>query len=442
MKTKLITKGTLTLIVNSSKRSGLWLGEKTDLFWSSLIGFLLVLGSVRGALVIHFNLPPIVVYRVCALLLIILAIYGYMIKGRYKSQDLIILRNFMKLNIFLGLVNVIVNYILGMSPSIALLYLYLAPYIVFLFLRVPTNYLNIAIVIITLAICFSVTGNFIDALSGQGGVQKVIDYNLKLRPDVFGGLSKTGEFTRPSGYTGSYHDSANILGMAACFFLIKFFVRKSIYDLGLFLFAMLSLTLTQSAANILVAIATSSIVFAYILVKKRQVSTYFYSVIAVISIILLIGWSGDMMGIFTRRVGGDGDWGGMLAHLDLDSWISNIPYFIVGHAAAFGSDMIHTEIGIIGIALELGIVHVAIFFGTLLFPLFQFLKSKNVCYEALPSLAAITCGFLSLLHYGSLLRGTSIFLFYAFYAVCLANIYNVDGWAYYKKRERAVLNIE
>jgi hypothetical protein len=431
------------LSVNSSGRSGLWLGKKTDLFWSSLIGLLLVMGSVRGALVIHFDLPPIFVYRVFALLLIIMAIYGFMIKGRYKSQDLIILRNFMKLNIFLGLVYVIVDTIFGMLlPSIALLYLFLAPYIVFLFLRVPTNYLNIAIVIITLAISFSVIGNFIDTLSGQDGIQKVIDFNKKLRPDFFVGLSSTGEFVRVPGYTGSYHDSANILGMAVSFFLIKFLVRKKIYDLGLFLFAMLGLTLTQSAANIVVVIATILIFSSYILVKRKKVSTYLYLVFAMISIILLISWSGGVMGIFIQRVGGDGDWGGMLAHLDLGSFISNIPYFIFGHATALGSDMINTEIGIIRIALELGIVHVAIFFVTLLFPLFQFLKSKNVCYEALPSLAAIACGFLSLSHYGSLLRGTSIFLFYAFYALCLVNIYKVDGWAYYKKRKRAVLNIE
>ena len=63
----------------------------------------------------------------------------------------------------------------------------------------------------------------------------------------------------------------------------------------------------------------------FILVKKRKVSTYFYLVIAVISIILLIGWSGDIMGIFIQRVGRDGNWGGMLAHLDLGSFISNIP---------------------------------------------------------------------------------------------------------------------
>lgn len=432
----------MTLIVKSSERSGLWLGKKTNLFWSLLIGFLFALGSVRGALVIHFDLPPIVIYRLCALFLIMLAIYGYMIKGRYKSQDLIILRNFMKLNIFLGLVNVVVDNILGMTSSIALLYLYLAPYIVFLFFRVPTNYLNIAIVIITLAICFSVIDNFIVTTSGQDGVQKVIDYNLKLRPDTFIGLSKTGDYKRAGGYTGSYHDSANILGMVVSFFLIKFFVRKSFFDLALFLFAMLSLTLTQSAANIVIAIATLLIFSMYILVRKKQVMIFFYFVIAVISIILLIGWFGDLMSIFFMRVGGDGDWDGMLAHLDLASFISNIPYFIAGHARAFGSDMIHTEIGMIGIALQLGIIHVAIFFGLLVFPLFQFFKSKNVCYEALPSLAAITFGFMSLLHYGSLLRGTSIFLFYAFYAVCLANIYKVDCWAHSKKRSRGVLNIE
>ena len=428
--------------VNSSGRYGLWLGKKTGLFWSSLIGFLLVMGSVRGALVIHFDLPPIFVYRVCALLLIILAIYGFMIKGRYKSQDLIILRNFMKLNIFLGLVYVVINTILGIVPSIGLLYLLLPPYIVFLFLRVPTNYLNISIVIITLAISFSVISNFIDTQSGQDGIQKVFDYNKKLRPDVFVELSRTVDFVRVSGYTGSYHDSAHILGMLVSFFLIKFYIRKTFYNLALFLFAMLSLTLTQSAANIVIAIATLLIFSMYILVRKKQFMIFLYLVIAVISIILLIAWYGDLMGIFTQRIGRDGNWSGMLAHLDLASFISNIQYFIVGHARAFGSDMINVEIGMIRIALQLGIVHAAIFFGILVFPLFQFFKSKNVCYEALPSLAAITFGFMSLLHYGSLIRVTSIFLFYAFYAVCLANIYKVDGWAYHKKRKHAVLNIE
>jgi hypothetical protein len=423
------------LIVKSDKRMGLWIGEKTDLFWSLLVGLLLVLASVRGALVIHFNLPPIIVYRSCALLLIILAIYGHIIKCRYKNQDLIILRNFMKLNILLGLVNVVVDKIIGMPSSVALLYLYLAPYIVFLFMRVPTNYLNVAIVIITLAISVSVTDNFIDTLSGQSGIQKVFDYNSKLRPDVFRALSRTGEFIRPAGYTGSYHDSANILGMAVCFFLIKFFVNKKIHDLGIFIVALLSLTLTQSAANIIISLATLLIFCIYLLAKNITVSTYFYSMIAMMFVIILIISLGDVMGIFTQRFGAGADWAGMLAHLDLDSFISAIPYFIVGHATAFGSNMIHTEIGMLGTALELGIVHVAILYGILLFPFYLFLKSKNFCIEALPSLAAITFGFLSLLHYGSLLRVTSVFLFYAFYTICLINIYKMDSFVWHRKRK-------
>ena len=49
---------------------------------------------------------------------------------------------------------------------------------------------------------------------------------------------------------------------------------------------------------------------------------------------------------------------------------------------------------------------------------------RTGCSEALPAIAAVSFGFLSLLHYGSLHRVTNVFLFYAFFAIGLVHIIN------------------
>lgn len=388
---------------------------------SWLVVGLLMLGSLRGLLVINFDLPAITVYRTVAAALLLLAAYGFVKSNAYTRPPLAFLKRLLALNLLLGAVYIAIDFTLGAPFQVGSLYALLAPYAVFVFLRVPTRYLTIAIAIITVLISYSVIDNFLVTLRGPEGLQAVYDYNLRLRPDVFRGFSRTGNFLRASGYTGSYHDSANILGMASAFLLVRFLLAKHILDLGLFSVAIVSLTLTQSAANIVVAIFTVFLVACYLLVRTHKASTYLYFLLGVVSIIALIVSFGDAMSIFTVRIGPD-RWHVMTLQLHYQSLVSSIPFFLVGHAAAFGSQSINTEVAALKGVYQWGIIHAAILYSILLYPLLQFWRARSHCSEALPSAAAILFGVMSLVHYGSLFRVTSIFLFYAFSAICLNQI--------------------
>lgn len=413
------------MIVNNNKQLGLWYGQRLNSFWSSLIVLVIMLGSIRGLIVINSDISAGTIYTATAASLLILATYGYLKSGGYKNPNLAVLKNLLKLNMLLGIVYVAIDFLLGEPFGTSVLYIFLAPYVVFLFLRVPTRYLNVAVVVITIAISYSVFDNFIETMKGPEGYENVYAYNIKLRPDVFETLSRTGEFYRSAGYTGSYHDSANILGMSVSFFFIRFLLKKKKLDLGLFLFALLSLTLTQSAANIVIAIFTILIFSIYTLTLSRKASTYVYFLLGVVGIITLIAVFGDVMNIFMGRLGGEGDYEGMRNQLDIGSFLSAVPFLLIGHAAAFSSKIIQIEVGLLKAFFQFGIVHTTILFWILLYPIICFAKVRLLCLDALPSVAAIFFGFMSLLHYGSLFRVTSIFLFYAFYSMCLVNIINI-----------------
>lgn len=412
------------MIINNNKQLGLWYGQRVNSLWSLLIALVIIVGSIRGMIVINSDISARTIYTATAASLLILATYGYLKSGGYKNPNLTLLKNLLKLNVLLGIVNVAIDFLLGASFEPSVLYMYLAPYVVFLFLRVPTRYFNLAIAVITIAISYSVFDNFIETLKGPEGLQKVLDYNSKLRPDLFESLSRTGEFYRAAGYTGSHHDSANILGMAVSFFFIRFLLKKKMPDLLIFLFAMLSLTLTQSAVNIVVAIFTLLIFAGYIMIRSRKMSTYIYLLLGVGGIIALIAVFGDAMGIFTARIGAGGDWAGMKNQLNMNSLLVATPFFLFGHAYVLKSEIINTEMGMLKDIVQMGIIHTIIIYWGLLYPVFRFVKVRSHCYDALPSVAAIFFGFMSLLHYGSLFRVTNIFLFYTFYAICLTNIIN------------------
>ena len=61
--------------------------------------------------------------------------------------------------------------------------------------------------------------------------------------------------------------------MAAAFFFIRFLVRKKLFDLGVFAVAMISMTMTQSAANIVVAVATIALFTGYALFTAKKWKT-------------------------------------------------------------------------------------------------------------------------------------------------------------------------
>jgi hypothetical protein len=342
----------------------------------------------------------------------------------------------------LGIINAAIDLLFGIPFEPSWFYLYLLPYVVFLLLRVRTNYLYVGFIIITIAISYSVLDNFIETLKGPEGIQNVFNYNTRLRPDTFEAMSRTGDFYRPAGYTGSYHDSANILGMVSCLFFMRFLVRRKWLDLGLALFALTSLTLTQSAINIFIAIFTCVIFSIYVLVLRRKIRTLISFLLIMIALAWLVVNFGDVITIFTKRLDAVGEGGGMLYKLDMSSLMSSVPFFFIGHASAFGSEIIHTEIGHLKLLFQLGIVHTLILYWILFYPILRFKKVRSFCFDSLPGVAALFFGIMSMLHYGSLFRSTNILLFYAIYATCLTYIFKCKRSMRISERESIELGLD
>jgi len=413
-------------VASDLPRTRTWYGRRYGSYTSWGIAALIALASIRGIIVLNTALSPSTVYQSTAACLIMLSVYGFVVRKQTRHAGLRPLKRLLQLNLLLGIVNIVIELMLGQRIDPSVLYVYMAPYAIFILMRVPVRYLYSTIAVVAVAISYSVADNFVQLLSGPEGLERVSDYNARLRPDVFQALSRTGDFYRTGGYTGSYHDSANILGMVVCFLFIRFLQEKKILDLVLFLVSVVCMTLTQSAANILVAIFVLTIFSVYALVRSRRATTLAYLFVGVAALGAAAAKLGSAMGIFTARVGGEGDWGGILISLDANTLLAATPYVIIGHAGAFGSRIQLTEIGLLKELFQIGIIHAVILYWMSLYPVFYFWKSRARPLVALPAAAAVSFGFLSLIHYGSLHRVTNVFLFYAFYAMCLVAVLNSE----------------
>lgn len=390
--------------------------------WAWLILLLLALASIRGMIVVNSDIPAKVVYLTTAAFMLILSVYGYIESNWYAGSGLSFLKALLKLNVLFCIINVGVEMVLGRPFPPSILYVFLAPYILFLFLSIDKRYFYVAIACITLAISYSVCSNFIQSREGQQGYNEVFAYNKKLRPDTFHALSHTGAFFRAAGYTGNPHDSANILGMAVPFYLLMFLIRRRLFYMAMFLLAAVSLTLTQSASNIAVSICTTLMFSGYFFMRRgERAATYvimFAVLAAVVTSVLLFG---DSMSVFVQRFT-HADTAGLENQLNLHAFVSAIPFYFVGHGQASGSHMVDIEIALMKLVVQFGIVHAVVLFWILLYPVLLFLKTRCRDLHALPMVAPVFFGFMSLAHYGSLLRETSVFLFYAFYALSLQSI--------------------
>jgi hypothetical protein len=260
------------------------------------------------------------------------------------------------------------------------------------------------------------------SLTGDAGYDYLIDYNLKLRPDVFQALSRTGEYFRAGGYTGSYHDSANILGMLGSYYLINGLVGRKLLGIAIGVLVISIMTLTQSTANIVLALINCSLFTIYIVFRER--STFHFCLFMALASVLLFGsYYIPELNIFTRRLGPGADYEGMLAALSVDMLFS--PFLWIGHGYAVESAYIKTEVALLKGFLELGVVHALLLNAILTYPLYLFMRNKSRDLFALPYLAAVVFGFISLVHYGSLFRSTNIAVFYAMYALAMMHVTNL-----------------
>ena len=83
-----------------------------------------------------------------------------------------------------------------------------------------------------------------------------------------------------------------------------------------------------------------------------------------------------------------------------------------------------TEIGFIGTLMEYGFLYFSLFMLLLSYPVVVYFKQIKPTKIAIPYVVAVFVGFLSLWHYGTVLRTTNIFVYFSIYAIALKNLYN------------------
>lgn len=377
-----------------------------------LILLIFIFASIRGFFIINFNLPSNVIYGTSSALILLLGVWGFMRRSDFFVSAMNTPKTLVNINFLFGIFFIVGNFIFGGDFNIAFLYTYFVPYVIFLFISVPPVKIKIGFLIIACAISYSIITNFFNAHYDDGGLQYLLDYQDILRPSDNSVISRTGEFYRIAGYTGSYHDSANLLGMLMVYIFANSLISKNIYYLIIIVPIFMALLMTQSAANIVLALLVS--LFVIFSVKYSKFCTILNIFLFVLFLYLINIINADLL-VFTERIGYDGDWGGMVNMINLDLLLT--PHFWVGFGSAWDSNFMSTEVGYIKLIIEMGIFHAAILFFLLIYPIVFFIKKGGGQSQLLPPLFGIIFGILSLVHYGSLFRSTNVLVFFSMYAI-------------------------
>jgi hypothetical protein len=393
--------------------------HKLGMLSSYFMVLVLVFASLRGWLVLNLNAPTEVIYSFSSMMIIALAMYGFTCRFKIKDRNLTLLRNLLLINLILGIYNIIGSKILGGAIDISVFYIYILPYSIFLFLRISVKRLHAGLFLIFFGISFSVISNFIISLTGADGQAYLEEYYTKLRPLVFDAMSRTGAYLRVGGYTGSYHDSANILGMLGSYYYIKSIINRNWLTIIIAIIAIGAMTLTQSAANIVMLLFVCFIFTIYIMFKNFsiKIGILLFTIMIIVNFLILM--LPELL-VFKARIAPDGDWDGMLHNINWKIFLS--PYFWFGFGHIVSGESIPTEVAFLSGIFQYGIFHACLLYFVLIFPAYVFFVKKSGSLTVLPYLAAIVFGFFSLAHYGSLFRVTNIGIFYVMYALFFINI--------------------
>lgn len=402
-------------------------------FWS----FVIILASTRGVFVFHLGLPPNLTYQLTSVLLIffgLLAFHSMLINRGVKS--LVLLRNLIIINfIFIGIISTIHLIISGLE-TISLLYLFSIFPIIFIFLNYDERLLTSIVWVIALVTSFGVIYFYNIGISG--GFEAIKAAHHILRPDKFA-YSRIGDTLLPFGYQGNHHDAANILVLCSILFLIKFIIEPG-FKIKFLYFSTLCLTifsvlLTGSAANTVVLFFMISLA----LLVGFKINPHLISFIICFSLfIFVLNWNllSDFFYFFKKILGHSQlENGGMFNSFDIESILLSVTSFFMGFGYILEVPMINSEVAFIKLLVTLGLMPFSVLMLIVFSPLYyvvisrrinkdpnqliirynsfseilHFKSIRRVCQKrlilsAMPVLTAT----LTLLHYGSFFRITSI----------------------------------
>lgn len=271
---------------------------------------------------------------------------------------------------------------------------------------------------------FTSIGVYHSFIISLNGLDVLLNFNQKFRPNMEYYAHYNG-FFRLGGYNASNHDTANILAIAGIFIAANILSPIGIYkkrSILILLFGLIALFLTISASNISVFIFCLTIMGLLFFRLKQKV----YFILSLILFISLVHYSDfDFLFIFTNKFTDHGSTAnnGMFNGLDYNSISDSIFSLIFGFCYELEFPVINTELALIKLLFSYGMIPFILFLYLSNYPiLLAVLKSKKrfILIYAFPPLAA----FLTLFHYGSVFRTTSLFTYILVYSLFLTYFKN------------------
>ena len=128
---------------------------------------LVILGSVRGALVIHLDFRHDIVYPFVSGVLLIISLLGVLYTSSYSLKEISVYKYALFLNVMLFMLHIAIYiyfYNLEINIIKTFIFFFIPPYILLIILHLKEKHVETIILIITLFITYSVFTNFIEML--------------------------------------------------------------------------------------------------------------------------------------------------------------------------------------------------------------------------------------------------------------------------------------
>ena len=415
----------------------------TQYFWS----FVLVLASVRGAFVYHLGLSPNMIYTLTGILLICFGLlsFRYMLVNK-GDKSLVLLRNAVVINyIFIGFYMLVSMFAISLNQY-SLAYSFAVFPIIFTLIKYEDRLLNGIVYTIMLITVVGVVYFYNIGISG--GFDAIEAANLTLRPGELR-YSRIGENLLPAGYQGDHHDAANILVMCGVFILSKSMLTQELFikylDLSVYFLVVFAALLTGSTANFIVLVAVSSLTLLFY-AKKHPYMMMLIVCCAIFAIPLLLDALSNFTYLYEKASYNqfELEGGGMFNSLDMKSILSSFHAILFGFGYVFKVPMINSEIAFVKALVMIGFIPFLVLMFICFSPLYYIhtfrknIKSRarvlryhnpsfstanfintNQAFQHRLIIAAmpVLAGTLTLLHYGSLFRVTSVGLFCVLIAI-------------------------
>jgi hypothetical protein len=399
-----------------------------------------ILASVRGVFVYHFGLTPNAVYTLTSVLLIFFGLLSFRLMLVNKGDKaLVFLRNAILVNVlFIGYFMLVSMAFISLD-QFSLAYSFAMFPIIFTLIRYDERALNGIVFIIALVTVIGVV--YFYYMGIFGGFDAIQEAHSKLR--VKFSYSRIGEHLLPAGYQGSHHDAANILVMCGVFFLSKAMlalgVLKKYICLALYFLVFWAALLSGSAANIIVLIGVSGLAMMFYAKKYPYVMALI--VCCALFVLPLILDSLSNYTYFFEKVSSiqsGGKHESMLNALDFNNIFESFHAILLGFGHVLEVPLLHSEVAFVKWLVTVGLLPFLVSLFIWLSPLYyihKFRKKSKAQARALrdhnPGISIVNfiktlraqqhrliisampafAGTMTLLHYGSLFRVTSVALF-------------------------------